>query len=110
MANIKYKLVQPDKIIKSGEAWGIVLPTGEINQTVISGQTPSILKTDNGIIRILDDKGQAIEHFFISSGVATVVDDLCIVASEHISTSSNTDIAAANSYENDFQQAEVEEI
>lgn len=110
MANIRYKLVQPDKTIKSGEAWGVVLPTGEINQTVISGQTPSILKTDNGILRVLDEQGQIIERFFISSGVATVVDDLCVVASEHIVATTNIDITAASAYDDDFHQMVVEEL
>ena len=108
MANIKYKLVQPDKIVKSGEAWGVVLPTGEINQTVISGQTPSILKTDNGIVRLLDEGGQIIEQFFISSGVATVVDDLCIVAGEHILSVNDIDIATASSYDDEFHQMVAE--
>ena len=108
MANIKYKLVQPDKTIKSGEAWGIVLPTGKINQTVISGQTPSVFKTDNGIIRVLNEKGQISDRYFISSGVATVTDDLCIVASEHILDTNNIDIAAMSSYNDDFHRMVVE--
>jgi hypothetical protein len=52
MADVKYILVQPDKVIKSDKTWGVVLPTGKINQTVISGQTPSVIKTDTGIVRI----------------------------------------------------------
>jgi len=110
MANIKYKLVQPDKIIKSGETWGVVLPTGEINQTVISGQTPSILKTDNGMLRILNEHGQIIERYFISSGVATVADDLCVVASEHIINVNDIDVATAASCDDDFHQMVAEEL
>ena len=84
------------------------MPTGEINQTVISGQTPSILKTDNGTVRVLNESGQIIEQFFISSGVATVVDDLCIIAGEHIVSVNDIDIATASSYDDEFHQMVVE--
>lgn len=84
MASVSYKLVQPEKVIKQGSAWGIVLPTGEINLTVIVGQAPSIVKFDAGLVKILDDDGQVCDRYFVKEGVASIAADVCVITSEII--------------------------
>lgn len=84
MAGVSYKLVQPEKVIKQGAAWGVVLPTGEINLTVIAGQSPSIVKFDDGLLKILDEEGHVSELYFVKAGVAVIASDQCDVTSEKI--------------------------
>lgn len=110
MADVKYILVQPDKVIKSDKTWGVVLPTGKINQTVISGQTPSVIKTDTGIVRILNEKGSVVEDFFISAGLATIVDDECIVSSENIISRHDASLEMAQSFDDDFHRLIAENL
>lgn len=91
MAKISYKLVQPEKVIKQGNAWGVVLPAGNVNLTVIEGQSPSIVKFDDGMIQILDEDGKVAEKYFAKAGVATIAENVCIAASETIIASERLD-------------------
>ncbi|MDO4184557.1 MAG: hypothetical protein Q4D11_04910 [Rhodospirillales bacterium] len=84
MADVSYKLVQPEKVVKQGNAWGVVLPTGEINLTVIAGQAPSIVKFDSGLVKILDEDGKVCERYFVKAGIASIVSDTCVIASETV--------------------------
>ena len=110
MANVKYKFVQPDKIIKTGETWGIVLPDEKVNQTVLSGQTPSIIRINNGVIRLLDTDKKITERFFVSRGIATVANNECILAAENIIAFDDIDLETALKYNDDFHQMIVENI
>ena len=84
MTNISYKLVQPEKVIKQGTAWGVVLPTGEIDLTVIAGHSPCMVKFGPGIIKIVDDTGKISEQYFAREGIATIAGDVCVAASESV--------------------------
>lgn len=84
MAEVSYKLVQPEKTVKEGKAWGIVLPGGEINLTVISGRAPSLVLVEDGLLRIIDESGKTLSGFLVRKGMATIANDHCLVASETI--------------------------
>lgn len=91
MAEVQYQLIQPEKIIKSGRAWGVVLPTGEVNQTVVFGQSPTIVGVDNGVVQILSENGSVEDKFFVRAGSAHIADDKCIIISDEIILSTDID-------------------
>ena len=110
MADVKYILVQPDKVVKSGNTWGIVLPDDKVNQTVIAGQTLGVMKISNGIIRLLDSNGKITERFFVRQGIANIVNDECIVASEDIIAFDDVDVEAVMKCDDDFHKMVAENI
>lgn len=84
MAEVSYKLVQPEKTVQEGKAWGVVLPAGEANLTVIAGRAPSLVLLEDGLLQIVDESGRVQKSFLIRKGMATIADDACLVASETI--------------------------
>lgn len=84
MAEVSYKLVQPEKTVYEGKAWGVVLPAGETNLTVISGRAPSLVLLEDGLLRIVDESGKPQKSFLVRKGMASIADDFCLVASETI--------------------------
>lgn len=84
MSEIRYKLVQPNKTVAEGQAWAVILPTGEINLTVITGRAPSLVELDNGCVQVMAENGSVQSRFFIKKGIATIANDSCLVASEQI--------------------------
>jgi len=81
MGKVKYILSQPDKIIKSGETDGIVLPAALSNLTVISGRAPSLVKLIGGLVQFVDEPE---EKYLIKGGIANIANDVCMVSSEEI--------------------------
>ncbi len=84
MTNINYKLVQPERVVNKGSAWGVVLPTEGTNLTVIAGQSPSLVSFEDGLLKVLSDDGKTLAQYFVKAGVATIANDVCMVASELI--------------------------
>nr|QIM10700.1 hypothetical protein PlAlph_5920 [uncultured Alphaproteobacteria bacterium] len=84
MAEVSYKLVQPEKTVDAGKAWGVVLPCAENNLTVITGRAPSLVLLEDGLLRVIDESGKTLSSFLIRKGMATIADDHCLVASETI--------------------------
>ena len=91
MTNINYKLVQPERVISQGSAWGVVLPTEGTNLTVIAGQSPSIVGFGDGLFKVLNESGKIVNKYFVRSGVATIVNDTCVVASEQVFAKADLD-------------------
>lgn len=79
---VKLVLARPDKTIKSGMYAGIVLPGCPNNLTVIAGRAPSIVRLEPGIVQLLNEAGKAEEKFFVGSGVAQIVDNVCVISAE----------------------------
>ena len=75
---VKLVLARPDKTIKSGMYAGIVLPGCPDNLTVIAGRAPSIVRLEPGIVQLLNEA----EKFFVGSGVAQIVDNVCVISAE----------------------------
>lgn len=84
MAEVSYKLVQPEKTVAEGKAWGVVLPCEENNLTVITGRAPSLVLTEDGLLRVIDENGKTLSSFLVRKGMATIADDHCLMASETI--------------------------
>lgn len=110
MAEISYKLVQPEKTVQEGKAWGVVLPTGEINLTVIAGRAPSLVLLEDGLLQIVDESGRALKNFLVRKGMATIADDACMVVSETIlpSEAVSLDEALEKAKTDDFYQVVAE--
>ena len=84
MAEITYRLVVPYKTVEDGKAWGVILPTGEINLTVISGRAPSLVKVDEGMVKIMASETEVKQRLFVRKGFASIANDVCTIASEMI--------------------------
>lgn len=84
MTDIHYQLAQPDRTVAEGDSWGVILPAGDVNLTVISERAPSLIRLDAGMLQIVDEKGEIQKRFFVKEGIATVANDVCVVASENI--------------------------
>lgn len=79
---VKLVLTRPDKTIKSGTYAGIVLPGYPDNLTVIADRAPSIVRLEPGVVQLLNEAGKAEEKFFVGSGVAQIVDNVCVISAE----------------------------
>ena len=58
MTDIHYQLAQPDRTVAEGDSWGVILPAGDVNLTVISERAPSLIRLDAGMLQIVDEKGE----------------------------------------------------
>ncbi len=79
---VKLILAKPDKIVKSGNYFGIILPGYPDNLTVIDGRAPSMVRLEPGIVQLLNEAGVAEEKIYIGGGVAQIVDNVCTVSVE----------------------------
>ncbi len=100
-------LAKPDGIVKTGEFFGIVLPTIADNLTIIVGRAPSIVQLQPGIIRLIDEQGQTKEKYYISGGVAEVAGDVCVISAEDVIPRSNISLETAQDY---LQNSSISDI
>ena len=112
MPQVEYQLVRPEKVVARGKAWGIILPTGEINMTVIAGQVPGIVKTVDGIVQILPEEGADGKKYFVRRGIATIAKDKCTLACEEIIPfdKANYEQAVAKEEQDEFYHMVAEEL
>ena len=95
MTKVSYKLVRPEKIVARGKAWGVILPTGETDLTVIEGQMPTVTQTTDGVVKVMSAEDVVEAKFFARRGMATICDDSCILIAEEILPATEIDYQTA---------------
>jgi len=112
MPQIEYQLVSPEKVVAHGKSWGIILPTGEINLTVIAGQVPAIVKTVDGVVQILPEESSIGKRYFVRRGIATISEDKCSLVCEEIIAfdKANYEQAADKEEQDEFYHLIAEEL
>ena len=71
MATFKFELVSPERILFSGEAVSVIVPSVEGEMTVLAGHAPVVAVLKPGIVLVQTDTANGKE-FFVSGGLAEV--------------------------------------
>ena len=85
-------LAKPEKVVKKGEYWGVVLPTTQDNLTIIRGRAPSLIYLNAGVVKLLGSPDKVMEKIYISNGVAEVAGDTCTVSCEYVLTAGDVSL------------------
>ena len=81
---VKLILASPEKMVKSSEQKGVIIPAFAGNLTITSGYSPSMVWLKNGIVQLLNNDMKVAEKFFIREGVANIADDVCEISAEKV--------------------------
>ncbi len=92
---VKFVLSKPEKVVRRGEYWGIVLPTVRDNLTVINGRAPSLVYLNPGVIKLMDSPDNVCEKIYVSEGIAEIANNQCNVSSEYILLKKEISLAEA---------------
>ena len=115
---VKLVLAQPDKVVKTGDFWGVVLPTPQDNLTIVADRAPSLILMSAGVLKLLDDEEKIVGKFFVSGGVAEVNDNVCTVSADRVLPKGSITLdeatrflsASANRRDRAFYQAVCDEL
>lgn len=71
MATFKFELVSPERILFSGEAVSVIVPSVEGEMTVLAGHAPLVAVLKAGIVFVQTD-GANGKEFFVAGGIAEI--------------------------------------
>jgi F-type H+-transporting ATPase subunit epsilon len=71
MATFKFELVSPERILFSGEAESVIVPSVEGEMTVLAGHAPVVAVLKAGIVLVKTDAGHGKE-FLVQGGLAEI--------------------------------------
>lgn len=71
MATFKFELVSPERILFSGDAVSVIVPSIEGEMTVLAGHAPLVAVLKAGIVMVQTDASNGKE-FFVKGGIAEV--------------------------------------
>lgn len=115
---VKLIVAKPDKVVKKGEYWGVVLPTVHSNLTVIAGRAPSLIYLQAGPLKLLNTMDDMAEKLYVSEGVAEIADNLCTISAEYVLKAGEATVEAVKaklslelkSRERNFYQAVYDDL
>jgi F-type H+-transporting ATPase subunit epsilon len=81
MATFTFELVSPERILFSGDAVSVIVPSVEGEMTVLAGHAPLVAVLKPGIVLVQTGASNGKE-FFVSGGLVDVM--LALVASIHV--------------------------
>lgn len=71
MATFKFELVSPERILFSGDAVSVIVPSVEGEMTVLAGHAPLVATLKAGIVFVQTDAANGKE-FFVNGGIVEV--------------------------------------
>lgn len=71
MATFKFELVSPERILFSGDAVSVIVPSVEGEMTVLAGHAPLVATLKAGIVFVQTDVANGKE-FFVNGGIMEV--------------------------------------
>jgi F-type H+-transporting ATPase subunit epsilon len=71
MATFKFELVSPERILFSGDAVSVIVPSVEGEMTVLAGHAPMVATLKTGIVLVQTDANNGKE-FFVAGGLVEV--------------------------------------
>jgi F-type H+-transporting ATPase subunit epsilon len=71
MATFKFELVSPERILFSGDAVSVIVPSSEGEMTVLAGHAPMVATLKAGIVFVQTDASNGKE-FFVNGGLVEV--------------------------------------
>lgn len=71
MATFKFELVSPERILFSGEAVSVIVPSVEGEMTVLAGHAPLVAVLKAGVVLVQTDSANGKE-FFVAGGIAEI--------------------------------------
>ena len=81
---ITLDIYTPDKKAIHKIIYGVVLPYGKTNLTIINNRAPTSLLLHHGLLKILDENKKIIETYFIDGGVVDVAYNICKISTFRI--------------------------
>lgn len=81
---ITLDIYTPDKKAIHKIIYGVVLPYGKTNLTIINNRAPTSLLLHQGLLKILDENKKIIETYFIDGGVVDVANNICKISTFRI--------------------------
>ena len=81
---ITLDIYTPDKKAIHKVIYGVVLPYGKTNLTIINNRAPTSLLLHQGLLKILDENKKIIETYFIDGGVVDVANNICKISTFRI--------------------------
>jgi F-type H+-transporting ATPase subunit epsilon len=83
MAQLKFELVIPEKLLVSQSVAMVTVPGGEGDYGVLPGHAPMITTVKPGVISIYaEDENTVSERIFVAGGFAEVNEERCTVLAE----------------------------
>jgi F-type H+-transporting ATPase subunit epsilon len=82
MADFRFELVTPDKLVRSEDVYMVVVPGSEGDFGVMAGHAPVMTTLKDGDIAIYGTAGAAPEKITVSGGLAEVSDTGLAVLAE----------------------------
>jgi F-type H+-transporting ATPase subunit epsilon len=85
MADFRFELVTPDKLVMSEDVYMVVVPGSEGEFGVMAGHAPVMTTLKDGELAIYKTAGAAPEKITVSGGFAEVSDSGLAVLAESVS-------------------------
>jgi F-type H+-transporting ATPase subunit epsilon len=84
MADFRFELVTPDKLVRSEDVYMVVVPGSEGDFGVMAGHAPVMTTLKDGDLAIYKTAGAAPEKITVSGGFAEVGDNGLAVLAESV--------------------------
>ena len=84
MADFRFELVTPDKLVRSEDVYMVVVPGSEGDFGVMAGHAPVMTTLKDGDLAIYKSAGAAPEKIAVTGGFAEVGDNGLAVLAESI--------------------------
>ena len=92
MATFTFELVSPERILFSGEAVSVIIPSVEGEMTVLAGHAPLVAVLKAGIVLVQTDSANGKE-FFVAGGIAEINQTSATILAERASFIEDVDAA-----------------
>ncbi len=84
MADLRFELVTPEKMVTSGDVYMVVIPGTEGESGIMAGHAPYMTTLRNGEIAIYRSQGAQPERIAVTGGFAEVSDRGLTVLAESV--------------------------
>ncbi len=74
MADLRFELVTPEKMVTSGEVYMVVIPGTEGESGIMAGHAPYMTTLKNGDVSVYRAQGAQPERIAVTGGFAEVSD------------------------------------
>ena len=81
---LKFEIVTPEKLVRSDEAYMVVVPGSEGDFGVLEGHAPFMSTIRDGAVQVFKTEGGAPETIEVRGGFAEVGDKGLTVLAEHV--------------------------
>jgi F-type H+-transporting ATPase subunit epsilon len=82
MADLRFELVTPDRLVMSDQVYMVVVPGTEGDSGIMAGHAPYMTTLKNGEIAVYRTQGALPEHIAVTGGFAEVSDKGLTVLAE----------------------------